>query len=338
MVKSARPILLSICIPTYNRSQSLLNCLNSIHIAKKNSNINFEVCISDNGSSDNTVDVIDKFLKKIPIKLHILPKNKGRVFNYVNVIKMASGKFAWFIGDDDLLLPSALNEFANIQSKYYWVDFFYINSFNLDKKFIDQFPKPFNTLNLPKTMACFSNFQKSIECNFLDLIDPKISFDFLGAMYMAAFNRRQWLQYQDVLKYKGYELNEFSSLENSFPHTVVFAHAFSKSKAYFYSKPLTVNLFGVREWGALYPLIRRFRLVQLLNLFRKQGLPFFRYLKCKNASLHFFMPDFIYILLNSRRSGLKYINIFKDVLPLFFYPNFYASPFYFFIKRIKLKL
>jgi len=338
MIKPANPILLSICIPTYNRSASLINCLNSIYIASKNSAIKFEVCISDNNSKDNTLNTIRRFKKKLPIKFHTLSENKGRVFNYVSVIKMASGKFAWLIGDDDLLLPSALNEFANIQSKYYSVDFFYINSFNLDKKFIDQFSKPFNTLNLPKKMPRFSNFNNSMECNFLDLIDTEISFDFLGAMYMAVFNRTQWLQFHDVLKYRGYDLNEFSSLENSFPHAVVFAHAFSKSKAYFYSKPLTVNLFGVREWGTLYPLIRSFRLVQLLNLFRKQGVPLLKYLKCKNASLHFFIPDFIYILVNSRRSGLKYINIFKDVLPLFVYPNFYASPLYFFIKRFKIKL
>ena len=41
---------LSICIPTYNRPGQLPNCLNSICIAKQNSNLNFDVCISDNGS------------------------------------------------------------------------------------------------------------------------------------------------------------------------------------------------------------------------------------------------------------------------------------------------
>ena len=42
---------LSICIPTYNRPSQLPNCLNSICIAKANSNLDFDVCISDNGSN-----------------------------------------------------------------------------------------------------------------------------------------------------------------------------------------------------------------------------------------------------------------------------------------------
>ena len=40
-------MLLSICIPTYNRPESLLNCLNSL---AKQKNKDFEVCIADNCS------------------------------------------------------------------------------------------------------------------------------------------------------------------------------------------------------------------------------------------------------------------------------------------------
>ena len=45
-------MLLSICIPNYNRANCLENCLNSIKIAKKNTKIKFEVCISDNNSEE----------------------------------------------------------------------------------------------------------------------------------------------------------------------------------------------------------------------------------------------------------------------------------------------
>ena len=46
---------LSICIPTYNRSKYLLNCLNSIFIAKRTSDLDFEVCISDNNSDEKII-------------------------------------------------------------------------------------------------------------------------------------------------------------------------------------------------------------------------------------------------------------------------------------------
>ena len=64
-------VKLSICIPTYNRIECLDNCLNSILIAKKKHNFNFEVCISDNCSKDDVKKIIDKSKEEIQsIYLH----------------------------------------------------------------------------------------------------------------------------------------------------------------------------------------------------------------------------------------------------------------------------
>jgi glycosyltransferase involved in cell wall biosynthesis len=61
-------MLLSICIPTYERTACLYNCLNSIYIAKKKFNFNFEVCISDNCSSEDVGNII-KYYKKNKYKI-----------------------------------------------------------------------------------------------------------------------------------------------------------------------------------------------------------------------------------------------------------------------------
>ena len=58
---------LSICIPTYNRIECLNNCLNSILIAKKNNNFDFEVCISDNCSKTNIKELVDKYSSSLDI-------------------------------------------------------------------------------------------------------------------------------------------------------------------------------------------------------------------------------------------------------------------------------
>ena len=56
-------MILSICIPSYNRLDCLDNCLNSILIASKNvKNFKFEVCISDNNSSKDPIEIIDKYI------------------------------------------------------------------------------------------------------------------------------------------------------------------------------------------------------------------------------------------------------------------------------------
>ena len=51
---------IAICITTYNRATRLENCLNSIAIASKQYDGRFEVCISDNGSTDETDAVVKK--------------------------------------------------------------------------------------------------------------------------------------------------------------------------------------------------------------------------------------------------------------------------------------
>ena len=61
---------LSICIPTYNRPDELINCLNSIYIAHKNFNkFNFEICISDNGSNYNILKLPTCSIITIVLKL-----------------------------------------------------------------------------------------------------------------------------------------------------------------------------------------------------------------------------------------------------------------------------
>ena len=57
-------MILSICIPSYNRLNCLDNCLNSILIASKNvNNFDFEVCVSDNNSANDPVEIINKYKK-----------------------------------------------------------------------------------------------------------------------------------------------------------------------------------------------------------------------------------------------------------------------------------
>ena len=53
---------LSICIPSYNRLDCLENCLESILISSQNvKKFEFEVCISDNCSDKDPIDLIERY-------------------------------------------------------------------------------------------------------------------------------------------------------------------------------------------------------------------------------------------------------------------------------------
>ena len=45
---------------------------------------------------------------------------------------MAKGEFVWTLGNDDLVLPHSLNKISKLLNKYKKVDYFYINSYNLN--------------------------------------------------------------------------------------------------------------------------------------------------------------------------------------------------------------
>jgi len=144
-------MLLSICIPNYNRGKYLSNCLNSILLAKSFSSLKFEICISDNGSKDDILSIIDLYKKKgLKINFKRNSKNLGFGSNFYKVVKMAKGEFIWLIGNDDLLYIYALKELERLFNKNKNVDFFFINSSSLNSKFVFKHKQPFNTKKIPK--------------------------------------------------------------------------------------------------------------------------------------------------------------------------------------------
>jgi len=186
-------------------------------------------------------------------------------------------------------------------------------------------------------MVPFSKWQVDGEMKFLDMISPQISFDFLGGMYLSIFRKSLWDQNVNQLdQHAIMDDRTFSHFDNTFPHLKIFAKAFSNSKAYFNSKPLSVCLTGVREWAPMYPLIRSVRLVEALSIYRNNGLALWKYLDCKNYALRNALPDFINIVLHKDQSGYSYVNFFKLSLEYGMYPNFYLSIFYFLGRRLRI--
>ncbi len=112
-------ILLSIAIPTYNRAVCLEKLLNNILPQAKKIEEKIEICISNNGSTDNTREVVMKFAKEYPglINYHENEKNLGIDKNVLLVIEMAVGQFMWTFGDDDTIIEGGLSEVVELIKK-----------------------------------------------------------------------------------------------------------------------------------------------------------------------------------------------------------------------------
>jgi glycosyltransferase involved in cell wall biosynthesis len=330
-------MLFSICIPTYNRPEQLRNCLNSIAIAKKKIKIDFEVCISDNCSDFNINKIIKNFKPLLNIKFNQNKKNLGFALNLLKVISIAKGEFVWTIGDDDLLTTDSIKSINHLILNNLEVDFFYINSYHLNSDYLKKFATPFNTHNLPKKMEKMSQLSRDKKCNFWDLIDYNVSFDFLLGIYLCVFRRSKWIKNRFILDRNLIKDNKvWSNFDNTCPHIKIFANAYKHSKAYFFSKPLSVNLFGVREWGKLYPFIEIVRMPEMLDYYRSCGLNFYQYIYNKNYSLRNFSNYFTKIFFMGKEGGKHYISIWNHVIKNLLYPNVYFSIFYFLLRKLKL--
>jgi len=250
---------------------------------------------------------------------------------------MADGDFVWLLGDDDLLMPYAIKLIYKLIDNHPGVEFFYVNSFHLTTEYLNQYPTPFDTANLPVDMKPFSKWRTEGELPFLDLINPRISFDFLGGMFLSVFKRSNWVKNIDTLNQSAiFDERTFSNFDNTFPHIKIFAKAFANSKAYFNLTPLNVCLTGAREWSPMSPLVMSVRLVEALDEYRKNGLPYWQYIYCKNFALNNFIPDLMNLFIHKNKSGYNFINPLKLIMQNCLYPNFYLSFFYFIGRRLRI--
>lgn len=113
--------LISICIPTRNPTRNnadyLKGCLNSLLPQVKPYHI--PVYVSDNASTDNTIEVLSSFKKEHYPLLYFRSNDENLGFdqNLINAVKMASSKYVWPIGDRQRLLPNSVKRVYNILSK-----------------------------------------------------------------------------------------------------------------------------------------------------------------------------------------------------------------------------
>jgi glycosyltransferase involved in cell wall biosynthesis len=121
---------ISIIIPTYNRAHLICKTLTSVlNQAYKN----FEVIIVDDGSTDNTMEVVKEFIRKNNLKNfhYYFKENAERAAARNFGLTLAKGDYVNFVDSDDILLYNhlseallAINELSNpevFHLNYAWV-------------------------------------------------------------------------------------------------------------------------------------------------------------------------------------------------------------------------
>ena len=109
--------LLSICIPTYNRSRLLGIILNTLGGQIKSAGTDdVVVYVSDNSSPDNTRQVVEDFQKNSGVRV-VYSRNEtniGLSKNLLKVMEMGKGRFVWTLGDDEIIVENSIAKLVKV--------------------------------------------------------------------------------------------------------------------------------------------------------------------------------------------------------------------------------
>lgn len=103
-------VFFSIVMPTYNRANMLAKAINSVLCQTYT---NWELIVVDDGSTDETKALVNKFVQQDSRIHYIYQKNSERSAARNNGIKNAKGEFICFIDSDDEFLDNHLLTISN---------------------------------------------------------------------------------------------------------------------------------------------------------------------------------------------------------------------------------
>ena len=169
--------LISVVIPTFNRGNLIVRSVNSV-LNQTYSNV--EVIVVDDGSSDNTFDLISKINDK-RLKYYKLESNKGANFARNYGISKASGKYIAFHDSDDVFRPDKLRlQLENMKRNKSFLDFCKVCiNLSSDDSFIlpnDDMDKEFNNDSFLNVL-CKGNFISTQAILVKREVLDKINFD-----------------------------------------------------------------------------------------------------------------------------------------------------------------
>jgi len=113
--------MVSVIIPTYNRAAFVCEAINSVFSQTFK---DYEVIIVDDGSTDNTKEVLNSYCRNIK---YVFQENQGASAARNTGLKQSKGNYIAFLDSDDMWLPSKLQKQVNILDRHENVGLVYSN-------------------------------------------------------------------------------------------------------------------------------------------------------------------------------------------------------------------
>lgn len=202
--------LISIIIPTYNRGYCVGNAIKS---AINQTYKNLEIIVIDDGSNDNTNEVVESF-KDNRIKFYKHKINKGTLAAKNTGFDIAKGDFIGVLDSDDELFPDAIETLVKI-----------LKDFNGDIGTV-----LCNCVNSIDGSFTGKGVTESGFLNYCDYLGGKISGDFWGLVSRDVLGNNR---FNEELR-RGFE-------------RILWLKLWKKAKVYYIHKCLKLNRIGEKD-------------------------------------------------------------------------------------------
>ena len=109
---------LSIIVPTHNRAAILRRCLDALACQTAGAD-RFEVIVSDDGSGDDTPEVVTSYSRnKLPYVVYLQQENRGASAARNRALEQANGKLVLMINDDTIPTATLVQHHLALHSAY----------------------------------------------------------------------------------------------------------------------------------------------------------------------------------------------------------------------------
>jgi glycosyltransferase involved in cell wall biosynthesis len=169
----------SIITPTHNSISFIEDTIQSV---LKQSFFDWEMIIVDDFSTDNTVELINSFVKHDPrIKLIQLAENSGAAIARNIAIEAAQGRYIAFLDSDDLWLPNKLEkQLAFMQENNYAFTFSAYDKINENGHV-------FGSIGVPNKVSYFD----LLTTNYIGCLTVIYDTSYFGKIHMSTLSKRE---------------------------------------------------------------------------------------------------------------------------------------------------
>ncbi|MGM8924321.1 glycosyltransferase family 2 protein [Enterobacter hormaechei subsp. steigerwaltii] len=171
--------LVSIIMPSYNSSKTIISSIQSV-LAQKYED--WELLITDDCSSDDTLEIILSFSKKDErIKVFSFDNNYGAGAARNNSIEKANGRYIAFLDSDDMWHEDKLTKQVDFMlTGHYGLTYTAYSKINVDGQVKKQIKPPAQV-----------NYNELLKSNVIGCLTAMYDVKMLGKVYMPLIRKRQ---------------------------------------------------------------------------------------------------------------------------------------------------